>query len=61
MGIEVLTGVKKRLELYFFREFKILAQAIQFVFLEVAGISNTERVPVDHLDLEDTIIDSIWF
>lgn len=60
MIIELFAGVKKRLVLDFFRQFEILAKTIELVFFEVASIADTERIPINYFDLENTIIDSIW-
>jgi hypothetical protein len=39
--------------------FNISNKAICFILAEPAGIANEERVPVDHFDLENSVIYAI--
>lgn len=59
VGVEVFAAVSERLELDNLRNFDILAKSIALVLGKVASVSDPEGVPADHLDLVDSIVDSV--
>ena len=59
--IELLAAIKQRFKLNFLGHFQIFAQSVHFVLLELTSVSDSEGIPVDDLDLEHSVIDSVSF